>query len=142
MRYEGKVWKDGSSWFAEVPILDIVTRARTKKAALGMMKDSMEEVISNKEFSVDVYPGKSPHFEVGSESPLLVALLLRRQREMRGFTLQEMAKRMGQKSRTGYARYEQGNSVPTTSKLMRMLKAVDSGRDFVLSETKSQTTSR
>jgi transcriptional regulator with XRE-family HTH domain len=53
-----------------------------------------------------------------------VALLLRRQRERQGLTLAEAAKRMGQRSRNAYARYEQGKAVPTVEKLEQLLEAI------------------
>ena len=48
--------------------------------------------------------------------------------------LADVAERLGAKSRNAYARYEQGESVPTADKLMELLVALDPGRDFVLSE--------
>ena len=134
MLFKGKIWKDGRQWLVEVPLLDVMTQGRTKKEALEMIKDAIEELVNRKRFSVRVYPGKHGDFEIGSDSPLIVALLLKRQREMRGLSLAEMVKRLGQKSKTAYARYEQGKSNPTTAKLMELLKAVDPNREFVLSE--------
>jgi transcriptional regulator with XRE-family HTH domain len=61
----------------------------------------------------------------------LVALLLRRQREKRGISLAEAAKRLEQKSRNAYARYEQGQTVPTVEKLEKLLKAIAPDQELV-----------
>ncbi|MHB1847073.1 MAG: helix-turn-helix domain-containing protein, partial [Deltaproteobacteria bacterium] len=52
-------------------------------------------------------------------------------REAHGLSLAEVSRRLGQRSRNAYARYEQGLSVPTIDKLEKLLSAV-TGRDFVL----------
>jgi transcriptional regulator with XRE-family HTH domain len=60
--------------------------------------------------------------------------MLRRQREKHGLSLAEVARRLGARSKTAYARYEQGRSVPSVEKLFELLAAVSPSRDFVLRE--------
>jgi transcriptional regulator with XRE-family HTH domain len=50
-------------------------------------------------------------------------------------SLSEVARRLGSRSKTAYARYEQGRSVPTVEKLFELLAAVAPGEDFVLQES-------
>jgi transcriptional regulator with XRE-family HTH domain len=61
--------------------------------------------------------------------------MLRRQREKHGLSLAEVARRLGARSKTAYARYEQGRSVPTVEKLFELLAAVAPGEEFVLQQS-------
>ena len=132
MRLEGRIWKDGKHWLVEVPALDAMTQGRTRRDACTMLADLVETMADRPEFEARVYPGSGDRLELESNDPrLLVALLLRRQREKRGVTLAEAARRLGQKSRNAYARYEQGRSIPTVEKLEELLAAVAPGQSFV-----------
>jgi transcriptional regulator with XRE-family HTH domain len=46
-----------------------------------------------------------------------------------------VARRLGSRSKTAYARYEQGRTVPTVEKLFELLAAVAPGEDFVFQES-------
>ena len=126
MRFEGQVTKEGRFWLAEIPAFDALTQGRTKREALEMAKDLLETMADSSGFEVTVYPvGRSEVFEVGANQVrVLVALLLRRQRERQGLTLAEAAERLGQRSRNAYARYEQGKAMPTVEKLDQLLRAI------------------
>ena len=137
MRLEGKLWKDSEKfWLIEIPMLDLMTQGRTKKEALSMMVDAMETLVNRKGFHADIQAGKNGKVSVGTNDlALLIALLLKRQREKSGLSLEEVSRRLGVRSRNAYARYEQGTSVPTVSKLTELLRVIDPSRDVVLSET-------
>lgn len=133
MRFYGKIYKDGSFWLAEVPILEAMTQGRTRKEAFIMVEDLLETLANRPGFSVQVHPGKHGDFEVSStDTRGMISLLLRRQRERSGLSLAEAAERLGAKSRNAYARYERGTSVPTLEKLSELLQAVAPDQDFVL----------
>ena len=133
MRFNGRVYKDGKYWLAEVPILGVMTQGRTRKEALAMAGDLLETLANRPGLSVQVHPGKHGEFEVSSpDTRGMISLLLRRQRQQSGPSLAEAADRLGAKSRNAYARYEQGVSVPTLDKLDELLRAVSPGQDFVL----------
>jgi hypothetical protein len=135
MRLEGRVWKDGSHWLVEVPMLDVMTQGRTRKEALLMIADAIEGLANRKGFKATVYPAGGEVIEVGSsDTAAYTALMLRRQREAHGLSLAEVSKRLGQTSRNAYARHEQGASLPTIDMLQRLLAAV-SGRDFLFKAT-------
>jgi predicted RNase H-like HicB family nuclease len=135
MRFEGRVFKEDRYWAIEVPILGIVTQGRTKKEALEMIVDAIESLVNKAEFKIDVFAGKGDYFEIGSsDQGTLIAFLLRRQRTKQGLSLSEVARLLGAKSLNTYARYEQGKSIPTVSKLHQLLTAV-STNDFVLVES-------
>ena len=125
MRFEGRLAKDGKYWLAEIPALDAVTQGRTKREAYAMAKDLIETMADDPGFRVTVYPRGKEAFEIGANhTGALVALLLRRQRERQGLSLAEAARRLGQRSRNAYARYEQGRAMPTVEKLDRLLEAI------------------
>jgi len=136
MRFNGKVYKDGKYWLAEVPILDVMTQGHTRKEAYIMVKDLLETLANRPGFSVQVHPSKQGVFEVSSSDLRgMVSLLLKRKRACSGLSLAEAATRLGAKSRNAYARYEQGLSVPTVEKLNELLQAVSPDQDFVLDQS-------
>ena len=135
MRFAGRVFKVDRYWAIELPILGVVTQGRTKKDAFQMIADAIESLADRKDFKITVFPGKGEYFEIAaSDQGILIALLLRRQRTLRGLTLAEVTKLLGAKSQNTYARYEQGKAVPTVSKLNQLLAAVSS-KEFVLIES-------
>ena len=133
MRFQGKLYKEGKFWLAEVPIFAALTQGHTQKEALAMIADWFETLINRPRFSVTVHQGKKGEFEISaSDTKAMVCLLLQRQRQVNGISLAAAAERLGIKSRNAYARYEQGSAVPTIEKLDKLLQAVSGGRDFVL----------
>jgi hypothetical protein len=133
MRFEGRVTRDGKFWLVEIPAFDALTQGRTRREALEMAGDLLEVMANKPGFKVTVYPAhRGGVFEVGANDiRVFLALLLRRQRERRGLTLAEAAARMGQRSRNAYARYEQGNAMPTVEKLDQLLKAIAPDQNIV-----------
>ena len=132
MRFEGRINRDGKFWLVEIPAFDAFTQGRTKREAFAMAKDLIETMADTKGFEVTVYPTDRETFEIGANRiGLLLALLLRRQRERQGLTLAEAAERLGQRSRNAYARYEQGRAMPSVEKLEQLLKAIAPGQWIV-----------
>lgn len=132
MRLEGRLWKDGKYWLIEVPALNAMTQGRTRKEAYVMIKDLLETMVDRPGFKARVYRCPGGRFEVGANDVrALVALLLRRQREKKGLSLADAARRLHQKSRNAYARYEQGRAVPTVEKLEELLKAIAPDEELV-----------
>jgi DNA-binding XRE family transcriptional regulator len=136
MRLAGRIWKDGRTWLAEVPMLDAMTQGRSRPEAFRMVADLVTTMAGKSGFEVRVYPGRKGQFEIGTpDAAALVAVMLRRHREKHGLSLSEVARRLGARSKTAYARYEQGRSVPTVEKLFELLGAVAPGDDFALQES-------
>ena len=132
MRFEGRIKKDGRFWLVEIPAFDAQTQDLTKREALATAGDLIETMADTKGFRVTVYRGSKGLFEVGANRiDILLALLLRRQRERHGLTLAEAAERLGQSSRNAYARYEQGRAMPTVEKLEQLLKAIAPDQEIV-----------
>jgi hypothetical protein len=125
MRFPGQIKKDGRFWLVEIPAFDALTQGHSKGEAFEMAGDLIETMADTKGFRVRVYPTGPRTFEIGANRVgVLLALLLRRQRERRGLTLAEAAARLGQRSKNAYARYEQGRAMPTVEKLEELLKAI------------------
>jgi len=136
MRFQGKIYKDGKFWLAEIPILEAMTQGHTRKEALEMVADMVETMANKKGFKAEVVLGSGGNFEVGSEDlKPLISLLLQRKRELSNLSLAQAAERLGASSRNAYARYEQGRSVPTVVKLNELLNAVCPNTDLVISES-------
>ena len=125
MRFEGRIRKDGRLWLVEIPAFDAVTQGRTKREAFAMAEDLIETMADARGFQVTAFPFAGEIFEIeANRVGTLIALLLRRQRERHGLTLNEAAERLGQRSRNAYARYEQGKAVPSVEKLEQLLRAI------------------
>jgi hypothetical protein len=136
MRFQGKLFKDGKWWLAEVPVFDAMTQGRSRKEALGMVADWFITMVDRKGFSVRVHVAGKEDFEVSSDDArAMISLLLQRQRQKSGLTLAQVARRLGAKSRNAYARYEQGVSVPTVEKLDQLLRAIAPHRDIVVHQS-------
>jgi len=125
MRFPGRIKRDGRFWLVEISAFDAATQGRTKREALAMAEDLIETMAGVKGFRATAYPTGGVTFEIGGNRlGVLLALLLRRQRERQGLTLAEAAERLGQRSKNAYARYEQGRAMPTVEKVEQLLKAI------------------
>jgi len=137
MRIEGHIWKDGKYWLVEIPVLDAMTQGRTKKEAFEMAADLVESLVDIEGFTVLVHPFQGDHFELSSNNPrLMLALMLKRQRQRHGLSLAQVARKLKASSRNSYARYEQGRVMPTVEKLAELLSAV-SDTDLVIRQSET-----
>jgi hypothetical protein len=133
MRFQGRLYRDGRHWLAEVPVFDAMTQGRSRKEALAMIADWFGTMAAGPKNPVRVFATGRAEFEIATDQPRrMISLLLRRQRQRSGLSLAAVAERLGAKSRNAYARYEQGSSVPTVEKLDSLLRAIDPNRDIVV----------
>ncbi len=101
-----------------------------------MVADWFATVMDREGFTVTVQAVGTNGFEVGaSDTPAMIGLLLRRQRERSGLTMKQVAKRLGMRSVASYARYEGGRTVPTVDEIDRLLRVVAPGRALVLQQS-------
>jgi hypothetical protein len=128
MLIAGRIWKDGQWWLAESAIADVMTQGKTRTEAAAMLADAVESLVNRPGFKVMVRDAPSAGDGgvtlEASDPALLAALVLRRQREANGLSLSQAAEALGQTSKTAYARYEQGQTVPTIEKFEELLRAV------------------
>lgn len=129
MKFEGEVWKDTKSkhWVANVPLLNISTQGNSYKNVLEMIKDAIEIEVNKPGFYIEVEAFRESHtFTISaSDIDILIAFMLKRQRQANGLTLLEVARRMHAKSTNAYAQYERGSRHPTISVLLNLLHAID-----------------
>jgi len=101
-----------------------------------MAADLVASLVDQRGFRVTIHPGKHGEFELSCSDPQrLIGLVLKRQREASGLSLADVAELLGAKSRNAYARYEQGQSVPSVEKLNELLQIVSGGRGLVLKQS-------
>ena len=137
MRLEGRCVKDGRGWLAEIPMLDAMTQARTRRGVFEMTADLVRTLAGTEDLEVIVHGSRDGSLEVEvPDDAALIALLLRRRRQAAGLTLAGAAERLGQTSRNAFARYEQGKAVPSVTRLAELLRALDSRSDFVIRESR------
>jgi hypothetical protein len=111
---------------------------RPQDSALLMMADWFETLLDVGAGSVRAIAVTRTDFEiVADDTARMISLLLRRQRQKSGLSLAEAADRLGARSRNANARYEQGRTVPTVAKLDELLKAVATGRDLLVGQSKA-----
>ncbi|WP_068470556.1 type II toxin-antitoxin system HicB family antitoxin [Candidatus Protochlamydia phocaeensis] len=133
MEIEGRIFKSKDCWLAEVPSLDIMTQGESKDEALLMLKDAIlalilsyfkKEVSKDFDVNVNLY-NKGVIGITTTDNKLMLALSLRRQREISGSTVREVAERLGSKSPHAYAQYEKGKVNISLDKYEKLLYAAN-----------------
>lgn len=125
MRIQGKIWKTKNNWVLQIPSMDLVTKGKTRKEAVAMLKSSIQ-TLRGKSFSVRmIYVDHHNFYLTSDKIKKLVAFILFRLRAKQGLSLEDVRKRLGVKSKNAYAQYEQGRAEPTISKMEELLKALD-----------------
>lgn len=136
MFFSGHLWKEGKDWVISVPSLEITTQGRSKRDALRMMADAVECHADKKGFRVrtallEKAQGKQNRvktaiFVLSCNDPSeLVALFLRRQRQVNRLTIRQVAHRLGYASPSAYAQYESGKHIPGLEKISRFISAMN-----------------
>ena len=137
MKFQGKAFKNGKFWLADIPFLELMTQGRTKKELLLMVEDLIVTLADKKEFEVNVKCTKDGIIEIGSnDNKVMIGLLLKRKRQLNNLTIQQVAERMGSTSKNAYARYEQGKTLPSIDKLQDLLNATGPFSDLVISQAR------
>lgn len=141
MKIEGKFWKSKKSpfWLAEIPLLDLVTQAEAKEKLPEMVKDALESLINDLNFSVTVTLFDNQLFIDSNDPKRLIALMLKRQRHKKGLTQEQVTANLKSKSANDYAQYEQAKHMPTIEKLEELLHAIDPKLRPYLSASESET---
>ena len=125
MQLEGRVWKDGKFWLAEIPALDYVTQGHTKNEALSMAKNIVRTGVDKTGFKVSLKELEGNTFFIETNDPVaLLAHMLKRLRQKNGLSVREASKRLGSSSPNAFGVYEQGRVAPTIGKLEELLKAL------------------
>jgi predicted RNase H-like HicB family nuclease/DNA-binding XRE family transcriptional regulator len=135
MLVTGRIFKDKNTspyWAVDINDLGIHTQGVSKKDAIAMAKDAIETVIDTDGFEAMVEsPDGKTLFISSNNNRLLLALFFKNLRVQCDLTLQEVADRMGEKSVTGYSRYEHGKVSPSIDKITDIIRAIDPDKDFI-----------
>ena len=125
MILEGKVWKDGRHWLIECPALDAMTQGFTKKEALEMMVDCVRTALNDPCFKFQIRDVGKEEFQMSFDEPKqILGLMIDQAREAEGLTYDEVAKRVGLKSRSGIRTMASGKHDPQFSKLAKVFSAI------------------
>jgi predicted transcriptional regulator len=134
----GRIWKDGSTWLAESELVDVCTQGRSRKDAIAMLADAFETLIDDPRIKISVEEvDDKGNVTIESNKPaVLAAFVLQRLRLRSGRSLSQVAEALGRASRNAYARYEQGEAVPTIEKFEELLHAVSSDATLIIGPRK------
>ena len=81
MKIEGKIEKSGNWWAVSVPLLLVFSQGKTKKSALAMIKEAVEDLIDTKGFKVNVSDVQANTFSLSANNTKwLMAFILKQQR--------------------------------------------------------------
>ncbi|MDO8643410.1 MAG: hypothetical protein Q7S00_00390, partial [bacterium] len=71
--FNGKAWKKGKLWLVEIPALDLVTQGKSRKNAIDMVKDAIEELVDEKHFQIKITSSGDDEFVIWANdvAPLL-----------------------------------------------------------------------
>lgn len=137
MIFTGHLWKEGKFWVITVPSMEITTQGKSKKDALYMIADAIECHVDKPRFKVKVSlleesdrklstGGGQETFSLASNDDAeLIALFLKRQRQLNHLTVRDVAKRLGYASPSAYAQYESGRHIPGLDKISRFITAMN-----------------
>lgn len=128
MEISGTIFKDGKFWLVDIPLLDFMTQAKTKKTIPIMIKDAIELLVGDVSFSIDVDIEDNLCFIRANDTKKLIAFMLKRLRQKNNLRLEDVAQVLQAKSINEYAQYEQAKHLPSIEKLQQLLSAVNPNR--------------
>ncbi|NGX63909.1 MAG: hypothetical protein KR126chlam6_01331 [Candidatus Anoxychlamydiales bacterium] len=135
MEFEGKIWKEKNHWLIEITSLDLITQGKTRKEALFMLKDAVYELIQyyfkkKSKIIINEY-GKEIVGISTSDTKVLLALSLRRQREKENLTIRDIVHRLKFKSPNAYSQYERGQINLSLEQYEKMLTAINPSSHYL-----------
>lgn len=131
MEFQGRVYKTKGkpAWVIESSVLGVITQGYTKKEALFMLKDAIEELLYSyfhKRGHVNVIEHTNGIVGIASSDPkLLLSLALIQQRSESGLSVRQVAGRLGASSPNAYGKYERGRINISFEKFDELIKAVN-----------------
>jgi ribosome-binding protein aMBF1 (putative translation factor) len=141
MHIHAKLEKSGKHWLIEFPFLDIVTQASNKRGLVTMATSLLNDTIDRDLGLTVVAKAENLLTLHTSDTRGYLALVIHCRRQMLGMTQAELATKIGAKSATAVARYEQCKTSPSLEVLEKLLAGVGVGLSLSL-ELNQITTSR
>jgi len=117
--------KDGEKFHSvEIPTLGIHTQGKNFKDSLAMARDALELLLGIA-IEIEAVGKDKDEFTVTSKNlKPLVARYLETRREKAGWTLKQVAQKIGATSLNAYAQYEKGKAMPSVEKLRELTDAI------------------
>lgn len=115
LRIKGRIWKEGKFWAVECPTLHAHTQGTSREDGLAMMKDwllTMLDAVKGLKVDVELVNKKQDDgsyvFDIVVQSHVnaVVALVILRNRQFSGITMEKMAKNMGKASKSSVKNLE------------------------------------
>jgi len=135
MKIQGTITKDSKSeyWIVEIPFLCLHTQGMSRKDALHMAKDSVEELLDH-QTKVSVTEATDDYFHVGAQDTALLVAAAIKQRK--GTSYREASLKIGSQSPNAVAQYALGKVSPGLDKLEELIqKLEDRDTEIVISTT-------
>jgi predicted RNase H-like HicB family nuclease len=122
-------------WGVGVPLLEIYSQGKSQKDALAMIKDAVENAVSEKSFKVEVQMTGDDTFALSaSDFGVLLAFMLKQKRIAKDLSFREVSEKLGSSSPNAYSRYEHRDSGMSLEKLLELVGAV-SDDEYLLLKT-------
>lgn len=126
MKIKAKIYKQKSWWVVECNALDIFTQGKTKKEAMKMLCDAINELCKfyyGRTLNMLVIEcTKNDTFIISSNINLFFSFILRRVRESLGKSQKDIARELNC-NESNYRRYETGEISPTLERFY-LLKTI------------------
>ena len=82
MKIEGKIEKSGNCWAVSAPLLLVFSQGRTKKLALSMIKQAVEELVDTKGFKVSISDVQGGTFSLSANNTKLLRAFILKQKSL------------------------------------------------------------
>ncbi|NGX54317.1 MAG: hypothetical protein K1000chlam4_01043 [Chlamydiae bacterium] len=134
MEIEGRIRRHAKGgppdWIVSVPLLDVQTQGYSRQEALkmlkGAIKDYLDYFFGKKRVTISIIDdGRSKIGVTCSDQPLLMSLILIKQREKAGISVRAVVRRMGKTSPNAYKQYEYGSKRMSIDKFGELVYAVN-----------------
>lgn len=120
-------------WGVGVPLLEIYSHGKSKKDALAMIKDAVENAAAENELKVEVKMIGEDTFALStSDFSVLLAFMLKQKRSSKDLSFREVSEKLGSFSPNAYRRYEHGESGTSLEKLVELMGAVSEAEYLLL----------
>ena len=82
VKIEGKIEKSGNWWAVSAPLLLVFSQGKTKKLALAMIKEAVEELVDVKGFKVSISDVQANTFSLSANNTKLLRAFILKQKSL------------------------------------------------------------
>lgn len=122
LKIKGSLHKSGKWWGIQFPLLGIATQGTSKADAMAMALDALELMLHPKKFKGQVKAGSGTEvFLITTQASWLIPLLITNVKVSNSWSLAEIARLMGKKSRANFSQYAKGEKMPGVDLFLEFL---------------------